>query len=125
MEEYIEKEKYLEKNKQIGIHFVYNINDINKTIINDNNYLKDVFNKLMKTYKLSILNVIFHEFEPYGLTGLYLLSESHLSFHTWPEHGKICLDLFSCSKDMSYDTVIDYLKDTLQTNNIDVLKINR
>ena len=31
-----------------------------------------------------------------GFTGLFLLSESHASVHTYPEHGYAAVDLFSC-----------------------------
>jgi S-adenosylmethionine decarboxylase len=33
---------------------------------------------------------------PGGVTGLYLLSESHLSVHTFPEFGLVCLNLYCC-----------------------------
>jgi S-adenosylmethionine decarboxylase len=31
-----------------------------------------------------------------GVTGLLLLSESHLAVHTFPEHGFLALNLYSC-----------------------------
>ena len=32
----------------------------------------------------------------HGITGLLLLKESHLTVHTFPEHGTLCLNLFCC-----------------------------
>ena len=37
-----------------------------------------------------------HKFNPQGASGFWLLSESHLSFHTWPEKKYVFIDLFSC-----------------------------
>jgi S-adenosylmethionine decarboxylase len=40
-----------------------------------------------------------HQFVPIGKTVFYVLEESHLSIHTWPESGYLHLDLVTCSKD--------------------------
>jgi S-adenosylmethionine decarboxylase len=32
-----------------------------------------------------------------GMTGMVMLSESHLTIHTFPEHGSACLNLFCCT----------------------------
>ena len=34
---------------------------------------------------------------PGGITGMLLLAESHLTVHTFPEHGSLCLNLFCCT----------------------------
>src|SRR5262245_50471276 len=39
---------------------------------------------------------VLHRFDGGGLTGYLLLSESHIAFHTYPEHRYIALDIFSC-----------------------------
>lgn len=36
--------------------------------------------------------------EPGGVTGLALLSESHLAIHTFPEHGYAALNVYSCRR---------------------------
>ena len=38
-----------------------------------------------------------------GITGLALLAESHLTVHSWPEHGSVCLNLFCCRPRTPWD----------------------
>ena len=33
-----------------------------------------------------------------GITGMLLLAESHISIHTWPEHGHAAVDIFVCGR---------------------------
>jgi S-adenosylmethionine decarboxylase proenzyme len=58
------------------------------------------------------LNISWHNFDNQGaFTALYLLSESHLSIHTWPEHNFIALDVFTCGKSdpkFIVDRIINY-----------------
>jgi len=51
---------------------------------------------IAKKLDLNILKVEDHFFEPHGYTVFALLSESHMSFHTWPEKDLIAFDLFTC-----------------------------
>ena len=56
--------------------------------------------KVVEELKLKVVGECSHQFErfnsPYGTTMIYLLSESHLSIHTFVYEGKITLDLFTC-----------------------------
>lgn len=44
-----------------------------------------------------MVKTVAYRFEPIGLTLVYILSESHLAIHTWPEHKLLHLDLVTCS----------------------------
>jgi S-adenosylmethionine decarboxylase len=47
----------------------------------------------------TLLHINLHHFEPNGgISGVAVLAESHISIHTWPEHGYAALDLFMCGK---------------------------
>ncbi len=47
---------------------------------------------------------VWHRFPgPAGVTGVWLLSESHLACHSFPEHGSICLNLFCCRPRPAFD----------------------
>ncbi|WP_156679772.1 adenosylmethionine decarboxylase [Sphingomonas profundi] len=45
----------------------------------------------------ALLEIRLHAFGPgQGVTGVALLAESHISIHSWPEHGYAALDFFLC-----------------------------
>jgi S-adenosylmethionine decarboxylase len=46
---------------------------------------------------LNVLGEVKHQFKPIGATPLYLLSESHLSVHTYPEKNYCAIDLYCCN----------------------------
>jgi S-adenosylmethionine decarboxylase len=47
----------------------------------------------------------FHSFGGGGVTGVVLLKESHISVHTWPEHGFAAVDVFMCGSARPQDAV--------------------
>jgi len=60
--------------------------------------LKALFDALIQDLGLHpVAPTQWHQFPaPGGITGLALLSESHLACHTFPEHQSMCLNLFCC-----------------------------
>jgi S-adenosylmethionine decarboxylase len=51
---------------------------------------------LLEQCDFEILGFIDHHFQPQGYTCLWLLGESHLAVHTYPEHAKSYIELTSC-----------------------------
>ena len=47
---------------------------------------------------MTVVDSKFHYFEPRGLTGFLLLTESHLALHTWPEQNLSLFEMTSCKK---------------------------
>ena len=58
--------------------------------------LFDYFMTELNNAGFGVLDVIEKHFNPQGYTALFLLSESHLAIHTFPEHGKSYIELTSC-----------------------------
>lgn len=44
----------------------------------------------------TVISYDFHAFSPHGVSGVVVIAESHLTVHTWPEHGYAAVDVFSC-----------------------------
>ena len=110
----------------VGIHYIVDIDDMVTDLINDNKSLIEICEKALELGEVTILNKMIHHFEPHGLTLLYLLTESHFSLHTWPEHHKIRIDFFSCENNESKcNIVIDHLKTGMNCMDMKVKMLKR
>jgi S-adenosylmethionine decarboxylase len=62
----------------------------------------------------TVLEVRLHKFGGgMGVTGVALLAESHISIHTWPEHGTACIDIFMCGTTHSLDAALTVIATAL------------
>lgn len=97
-----------------GKHFIANFVDCDEEALNDIATLSETLKYAAKESGATILSSSFHIFPPCGLTMVLLLSESHASIHTYPEHRSCFIDLFTCGEtcDSTYFERImeDYLK---------------
>lgn len=57
----------------------------------------------------TVLSIQSRQFEPQGATVLVMLSESHLSIHTYPERGFAAIDCYTCGEMVDPQLAIDYL----------------
>ncbi len=58
----------------------------------------------------TIVQKCFHMFNPYGVSGVVIISESHLAIHTWPELGYAAVDLFTCGSSCDPMVAYEFLK---------------
>ena len=77
--------------------------------LNDESFLRCTINYAAKLANAKVLNLISNKFEPQGVTAIALLSESHLSIHTWPESSYSAVDIFTCGKNMKPNLSCKYL----------------
>lgn len=110
----------------VGKHIILDLYDVNNEILQSINtntlyIFNDFIEHILKTANVHLLskNIHFFDFNHenkkiYGaFTALYLLSESHLSIHTWPEKKYIAIDIFTCGNcNINYiaEKFIDYFE---------------
>ena len=84
------------KNAHMGTHLLVEIYNVPFDKLNDLEKIEEKCVGACKTENLQVLNTYTHQFDPYGVTCLISLAESHLSCHTWPEKGCVAIDIFTC-----------------------------
>ena len=82
----------------IGKHCILELYECDPIKLNDESFVKTSLKSASKVAGANLLNMITHKFQPHGVTGLALLSESHISIHTWPESKYAAIDVFTCGK---------------------------
>ncbi|HEY9825852.1 MAG TPA: adenosylmethionine decarboxylase, partial [Stenomitos sp.] len=68
----------------VGFHCILELYDCSKALLNDADFVRQSLRDAATQAKATLLNEVLHQFEPQGITALALLSESHISIHTWP-----------------------------------------
>ena len=48
-----------------------------------------------------IVDVVFHTFNPHGISGVIVIAESHLAIHTWPEYNFASIDVYTCGTEIN------------------------
>lgn len=68
---------------------------------------------------------VFHKFSPQGVSGVVVISESHLAIHTWPELGYAAVDVFTCGEKVNPWDACKYLKEKFQAEYITATEMRR
>ncbi len=96
-----------------GKHMICDIKNIqNHELLVDVEGIKDYLNVICETHHFTILNIAQHAFEPQGHTIQYMLSESHISVHTFPERNYLAFDIYTCREypnNSVYQNIYDFL----------------
>ena len=87
----------------LGVHYLLNLSGCDIGLLKYADFSLKIGIAACKAANLTILSTQHHQFEPHGATALFLLKESHLSIHTWPEKGVATCDVFCCTIDRSHE----------------------
>jgi S-adenosylmethionine decarboxylase proenzyme len=80
-----------------GKHMICDFKNIkNDKLLNDMNELNNVLKDICNEYNFQILNEVQYLFTPIGCSIIFLLSESHVSIHTFPEKNHMSFDIYTC-----------------------------
>ncbi len=77
--------------------------------------LFEKLNNLLYTSGYTVIGHLDKHFEPYGYTCVWLLAESHLAVHTFPENNKTYIELSGCNQEMN-EIFINDLSNWIETN---------
>ena len=94
-------------------------------MLNDKDFIMASLREAIIQSNATLMDEISIEFTPQGITAVCLLSESHLSIHTWPEKQYAAIDIFTCGDHCKPILACDYLIRAFKTLNPKIQIITR
>lgn len=113
------------KTEQLGRHILVEYYNCNENILNDHKLIEKLMVEAAIKAKATVVESVFHMFNPYGVSGAVVISESHLTIHTWPEYGYASVDLFTCGDSVNPWDAFEYLTETLEAEHSESTEIAR
>ena len=109
----------------LGRHVLAEFYECDADAINDVRLVEETLINAAKEARATVIGSSFHVFEPHGVSGVVVISESHLAIHSWPEYAYAAVDIFTCGDDVDPMVAFEYLKRHFKTKNATYQVIQR
>ena len=109
----------------LGRHLLLELFDCDLDAISNLEAVKGALVEAAKRAQATIVDVVFHEFNPFGVSGVVVIAESHLSIHTWPEYRYAAVDVFSCGDVLQPEVAVNYLVEQFGAERTSVVEMQR
>ena len=101
-----------------GTHLIIDL--IGASRLDDLAHIEATLRRCVEVSKATLLHIHLHHFTPNGgVSGVAVLSESHISIHSWPEADYAALDVFMCGEAEPHNA-IEVLREAFAPSDIRV-----
>ena len=111
--------------KPLGRHLLLELFECDATALSSLTTVKTSMLEAANRARATIVNHVFHEFSPFGVSGVVVIAESHLAIHTWPEYRFAAVDVFSCGEVLQPQLAAEYLAERFTAGRISVVELGR
>lgn len=109
----------------LGRQLLIELTECPAELLDDTEFVENTMVEAAKVAGAEIIKVIFHEFDPHGVSGVVVISESHLAIHTWPEFGYAAVDIFTCGECVDPYKASDVVAEAFQAKQCTTMEIKR
>lgn len=95
------------------------------TNLNSIQVVEQVLRGVVDACQLTLLDMKVYPFSPIGVTGVAVVTESHVMIHTWPEFGYAAVDIFTCGEKCDPNLAVPVLQEHFAPERVQVLEMTR
>lgn len=113
------------KQIHLGQHVLAEFFECDPNVLNNVNLVEKLMVEAALECGATIVQKCFHMFNPYGVSGVVIIAESHLAIHTWPELGYAAVDLFTCGDKCDPKVSYEYLRKKFNSKDASYTELKR
>jgi S-adenosylmethionine decarboxylase len=111
--------------ESLGRHLLVELRDCDEAVLQDLGHVRAALLEAAGVAGATIVSEAFYQFAPFGISGMVIIAESHLSVHTWPEHCYAAVDIFTCGDLLQPSVAVDVLVQQFASANPTIIEIPR
>ncbi|MDR7418776.1 MAG: adenosylmethionine decarboxylase [Armatimonadota bacterium] len=109
----------------VGHHYIAEASGCSPDIIGRVETVEQILVRAAEIAGVTVWSISFHRFSPNGVSGVVVISESHLSVHTWPEYGYVALDIFTCGNTAKPEAAVQYAIKEFGASSMHITEVTR
>ena len=109
----------------MGRHVLAELWECNINKLNDMGLIEHIFVDAALKAGAEIREVVFHQFAPHGISGVVIISESHLTIHSFPEHAYASIDVYTCGDTIDPNVAAEHIANSLEAKTYEKVEISR
>ncbi|MDX8046682.1 adenosylmethionine decarboxylase [Gracilibacillus sp. S3-1-1] len=109
----------------MGRHVIAELWECNIDKLNDIEQLEKTFVNAALKAGAEVREVAFHKFAPFGVSGVVIISESHLTIHSFPEHGYASIDVYTCGDIIDPNVAVTFIEEALEAKSTEKVEVPR
>lgn len=109
----------------LGRQILVEFYDCDRDVLNETDTIREVLMEGVRLSGATIVSDSFHTFNPHGVSGVIVIAESHVTIHTWPEHGYAAVDVFTCGETIDPWIIQKYLEEHFAASNVSSMELKR
>jgi S-adenosylmethionine decarboxylase len=109
----------------MGRHVISELWGCNAEKLNDMKFIEETFVDAALRSGAEVREVAFHKFAPHGVSGVVIISESHLTIHSFPEHGYASVDVYTCGDRIDPNVAANFIAEALEAETRENVELPR
>ena len=111
--------------ESIGHHYIVEASGCDPKIISSVDKVQQILVKAAEIAEAQVWSISVNRFPPQGVSGVIVISESHISTHTWPEYGYVALDFYTCGDSVDPEKAVFYAVGAFGASTSHITEITR